>query len=470
MTPRNRNQLLAVLFVGVLMGALDIAIVGPALPAMQAQFGLDSRDVSWIFSVYVLANLIGTPLMAKLSDFFGRRAIYSLDVSLFAIGSLVVASSQGLGLFWVLLLGRAIQGFGAGGIFPVASAVIGDTFPPEKRGGALGLIGAVFGMAFLIGPIIGGVLLGFGWQWLFLINLPIAAVVIGLAWRLLPHTRVAGVGGFDWAGMLTLALALGSLAYGLNEIDTTRFWTSLTSVDVLPWLALSVLAWAALIVIEQRADHPVFPTHLFGRRQLALGYTLTAGAGLGEASLVFIPSLAVVALGVHAAEASYLLLPVVLAMAVGSPLAGRLLDRLGSRTVILTGISVMSLGMLLLSQASESLPAFIGAGVLIGLGMSALLGAPIRYVTLNETTPQERSSAQGLVAVFTSLGQLVGSAVVGAVAASAAGTTAGYDAAFGLIGVLGVMLLAPAVLLKSRLVEQLPAAARAAAGGQPSHA
>ncbi|MFZ1385055.1 MAG: hypothetical protein WAS02_09140, partial [Propionicimonas sp.] len=110
------------------------------------------------------------------------------------------------------------------------------------------------------------------------------------------------------------------------------------------------------------------------------------------------------------------------------------------------------------------------AGVLIGLGMSALLGAPIRYVTLNETTPQERSSAQGLVAVFTSLGQLVGSAVVGAVAASAAGTTAGYDAAFGLIGVLGVMLLAPAVLLKSRLVEQLPAAAREAAGGQPSHA
>lgn len=470
MTTKNRNQTLAVLFVGVLMGALDIAIVGPALPAIQSQFGLSSRNVSWIFSIYVLTNLIGTPLMAKLSDFHGRRAIYILDVGLFAVGSLLVAGSQSLGLLWVLLLGRAIQGFGAGGIFPVASAVIGDTFPAEKRGGALGLIGAVFGMAFLIGPIVGGVLLGFGWQWLFLINLPIAAVVIALAWRLLPHTRVAGDGEFDWTGMLILAVALGSLAYGLNQIDTAHFWASLTSVAVLPWLLLCVLAWAALIAVEQRAAHPVFPTHLFRRRQLALGYTLTAGAGLGEASLVFIPSLAVLALGVSAAQASYLLLPVVLAMAVGSPLAGRLLDRLGSRTVITAGISVMSLGMILLSQASGWLPAFIGAGVLIGIGLSSLLGAPIRYVTLNETTREERSSAQGLVAVFTSLGQLVGSAVVGAVAASAGSTTTGYEAAFGLIGIFGILLLAAAVLLKPKAAEREPAARETARAGQRSHA
>ncbi len=260
MDDRRRNRTLAVLFVGVLMGALDIAIVGPALPAIQAEFGLDSRAASWIFSSYVLANLIGTPLMAKLSDLFGRRAIYVLDVALFAAGSLVVALSHGTGLFVLLLAGRAIQGFGAGGIFPVASAVIGDTFPPEKRGGALGLIGAVFGLAFIIGPVVGGLLLGLGWQWLFLINLPIAAVVVVLAWRLLPHVPVAGASGFDWPGMIALAVALGTLAYGLGAIDTTRFWASLAGVGVWPWLLASAVAWVVLVLVERTAANPVFPT------------------------------------------------------------------------------------------------------------------------------------------------------------------------------------------------------------------
>ncbi len=465
MDDRQRNRTLGVLFVGVLMGALDIAIVGPALPAIQAEFGLDSRAASWIFSSYVLANLIGTPLMAKLSDLFGRRAIYVLDVSVFAAGSLVVALSHGTGLFVLLLAGRAIQGFGAGGIFPVASAVIGDTFPPDKRGGALGLIGAVFGLAFIIGPVIGGLLLGLGWQWLFLINLPIAAVVVGLAWRLLPHTPVAGGAGFDWPGMIALATALGTLAYGLGAIDTTRFWASIAGVGVWPWLLASAVAWVVLVLIERTADNPVFPTVLFRRRQLAVGYALTAGAGLGEASLVFMPLLAVAALSVAPSVASYLLMPVVLALSVGSPLAGRLLDRLGSKVVILSGVAVMTVGMFTLGATSGSLGMFIFSGALIGLGMSALLGAPIRYVTLNETTATERSAAQGLVATFTSMGQLLGSAVVGAVAASGTTPSAGYNAAFTMIGVLGIVLLGAATLLKSRAAEVRPAQA-----GEVSHA
>ncbi|MCC6495627.1 MAG: MFS transporter [Propionibacteriaceae bacterium] len=463
MDGRQRNRTLAVLFVGVLMGALDIAIVGPALPAIQAEFGLDSRAAAWIFSSYVLANLIGTPLMAKLSDFFGRRAIYVVDVALFAAGSLIVVFSHGTGLFGLLLLGRVVQGFGAGGIFPVASAVIGDTFPPEKRGGALGLIGAVFGLAFLVGPLLGGLLLGFGWQWLFGVNLPIAVVVIVLAWRLLPHAPVTTTGGFDWPGMLALATALGALAYGLGAIDTAQFWASIAGARVWPWLAASVIAWVVLVVVERTAANPVFPTRLFRRRQLAVGYALTAGAGLGEASLVFMPLLAVAALGVAPAAASYLLLPVVLAMSVGSPLAGRLLDAVGSKVVIVTGIAVMTAGMFLLSQASGSMQLFILSGALIGLGLSALLGAPIRYVTLNETTAAERSAAQGLVATFTSMGQLLGAAVVGAVAASGATAAAGLNAAFGLVGGLGLVLLAAALLLKSRAAEAAPATARTAA-------
>ncbi len=451
MDDKQRNRTLAVLFVGVLMGALDIAIVGPALPAIEAEFGLDSRAGSWIFSAYVLTNLIGTPLMAKLSDRFGRRAIYVLDVALFAVGSLVVILSHGTGLFAILLAGRAIQGLGAGGIFPVASAVIGDTFPAEKRGGALGLIGAVFGIAFMIGPVLGGILLAFGWQWLFVVNLPMAALVIALAWTVLPHRRI-GAGAFDWLGMGVLTVALTSLALGLGAIDTEHFWASVGSLSVWPWLATSVVAWVVLVPLERRVADPVFPVALFSRRQLALGYTLTAGAGIGEASLVFMPSLAVAALGVSAHLASYLLLVVVAAMAVGSPLAGRMLDKVGSKVVIVTGVAVMTVGMFLISRTGSSMVVYCIASVLIGLGLSSLLGAPIRYVTLNETTAEERSAAQGLVNTFTSIGQLLSAAVVGAIAASSPGAE-GYADAFALIGVLGLVLLAAALLLKRRSLE-----------------
>ena len=156
MSQISQKPLMAVLFVGVLMGALDLAIIGPALPAIQSDFNLDNRDLSWLFTVYVLAQLIGTPLFAKASDKYGRRNVYLVCVAGFGLGSLllVLASS-----YETLLLGRTVQGLGASGIFPVAAAVIGDTFPKEKQGSALGLIGAVFGLAFLLGPVLGGILL-----------------------------------------------------------------------------------------------------------------------------------------------------------------------------------------------------------------------------------------------------------------------------------------------------------------------
>ena len=131
---RERWALLGVLFAGVLMGALDIAIVGPALPAIQEDFGVGGRGLSWVFNTYILVGLLSAPLMAKLSDRYGRRAIYLADVALFALGSLIVALAPS---FAVLLGGRAVQALGAGGIFPVASAVIGDVFPPERRAPAL---------------------------------------------------------------------------------------------------------------------------------------------------------------------------------------------------------------------------------------------------------------------------------------------------------------------------------------------
>ena len=251
--PRIRNRILLVLFLGVLMGALDIAIVGPALHSIQNTFDVDERAIAWTFTIYVLFNLVGTPLMAKLSDVFGRRSIYVLDVTIFALGSLLVAASSSFGM---LLVGRSVQGLGAGGIFPVASAVIGDTFPPEKRGSALGLIGAVFGIAFIVGPILGGVLLLLGWQALFVVNLPIAAAVIMLSLRWLPTTRSQRRRAFDWPGMAALGSLLAALAYGVNQIDTRHFLASLATPGVwAPLLAAAVLL-PVFWLVERRAQAP----------------------------------------------------------------------------------------------------------------------------------------------------------------------------------------------------------------------
>ena len=451
MEKAQRNKILLVLFIGVLMGALDIAIVGPALPAIQESFHASPRLVAWIFSIYVLFNLIGTPFMAKLSDQFGRRPVYILSVTLFAFGSLIVAVSPSFG---VLLAGRAVQGFGAGGIFPVASAVIGDTFPPEKRGAALGLIGMVFGVAFMIGPVIGGLLLMASWHWLFIVNLPIALLVVVLARSILPATRPAATGRFDWPGMLALAISLGSLAVALNQIDTQDFFASLVSIEVLPFLIASVLLVPVFIRLERNAHNPILRLDLFQNRQMVLAYFLSLGAGIGESGLVFMPSLAVSAFAITDSEASFLLIPLVLAMAIFSPVIGRLLDHFGSRVVVLSGTVLLVLGMFFLgSLAAASIALFLVSGAVVGAGLSSLLGAPIRYMMLNEAAAKDRSVAQGIVTLSGSIGQLFGSAVVGAVAASSGGGAPGYGAAYTVVAVISILLVLAAVRLKNRATE-----------------
>ena len=469
MEPKQRNRILLVLFLGVLMGALDIAIVGPAIPAIRSTFGVDDRLTAWIFSIYVLFNLIGTPLMAKLSDQFGRRMVYVVDVVLFAAGSLLVALAPS---FAFVLAGRAVQGFGAGGIFPVASAVIGDTFPPEKRGSALGLIGAVFGVAFMVGPILGGVLLMAGWSWLFLVNLPFAAVVIWLSLRTLPAKRPAATGRLDWPGLLVLAGGLSSLAIAVNQFDTGHVLNSLLSLNVLPFLVLAVILAFVFVAIERRAANPAVRLDLFTNRQMVLAYILSLGAGIGESGLVFMPSLAVGAFNLKNSEASFLLIPLVLAMAVVSPVIGRMLDRYGSKVVVFSGTFLLVAGMFVLGGlGAAGIGLFLLAGVLVGGGLSSLLGAPIRYIMLNEAAPGDRSVAQGVTTLSGSVGQLIGGALVGAVAASSADSVAGYSNAYLVVGVLSIILILAASQLKNRASELATTAAHkqaAEAAGSPA--
>lgn len=429
------------------MGALDIAIVGPALAPIKAFFGAESRDMTWVFSIYILMNLVGTPIIAKLSDMNGRKSLYIASILLFTAGSVVVASAPSLS---IVILGRAIQGFGAGGIFPVASAVIGDTFPPEKRGRALGLIGAVFGIAFIVGPVVGGVLLMISWQAIFLVNLPIAALLLYLAIKHLPSASPRKKVPFDWTGMIVLSLMLGSFVFGVNQLDTANLVNSIASVNVLPFLIAAILLLVVLIAVEKRSVNPIITPVLFGTRQLKITHILAFGAGFCEVSLVYLPMLAVASFSVSHSASSFMLIPSVLALSVGAPTFGRMLDKIGSKKVINFGTATLTVGMLLLAVFVSNWPMFFVSTVIVGFGLSALLGAPIRYILLNETDEEHRSSAQGLMTIFTSTGQLISAAVIGAIIGSTTNQVAGFSSAYLIIGAFSMALILVSTRLKTK--------------------
>lgn len=433
--------LLPVLFFGVLMAAMDIAIVGPALPALRATFGADDRLTAWVFAAYLLANLVSTPIMAKLADGWGRKQVYVVDVALFVLGSLVAATASSLE---EVILGRAIQGFGSGGIFPVAAAVIGDVVPPEKRGRTLGMIGAVFGLAFLVGPVIGGILLMFSWRWIFWGPLPMAAVLVPAAWRVLPGRVGNDNQPWDALGTLLLSAALFLWAVGLNQLDASAWKMSLLQEGVGALLVGGALLTALLLWWEKRVPDPVFPLsgvrHPLARLTLALSF----GAGLVEGGAAFVPTLLVLGLGIAEDTASFMLVPVALSLALGAPLAGGALDRWGARPVVLTGTGLLTLGMALLSMLPVTVTRFYPAAVLVGLGLSALLGAPVRYLMLQVSHPRERASTQALISVVTKIGQMLMAATIGGIAASFGGEVLGYAMAYRLLAFLafGLFLLA----------------------------
>lgn len=450
MNNKDRNRILALLFAGVFMGSLDIGIIGPALPAIQNYFLVDTRAVSWIFAIYLLFFMIGTPVMAKMSDNYGRRKVYVLDVLLFAVGSVITVSS---GSFSMMIIGRAVQGFGAGGIFPVASAFIGDTFPPEKRGSALGIIGSVWGVSGVLGPVLGAVLLKYGWQWLFIINIPIAAVIILASFMILPESLEEHVPAFDFKGTAVLSVLVASLAYGMNQINTNHFVSSFLSWDVLPFLLVAVALLPLLLRIERKAADPVVQVSLLSNREVKLATSVAVGTGLCQSAIVFLPAFAVVALSFTTSQASLMVLPLVVALGVAAPIVGRFLDSYGYKAVMVAGSMVIVAGLVVLAAFAGSLYLFIAGGILVGVGLSTVLGSPLRYIMLAESPASQRAAGQAIINLNASAGQLVGGAFVGGVIASQAGTLGGYSSAYVLIAVVALGMFFLALGLKNRAAQ-----------------
>ncbi|HAQ65258.1 MAG TPA: MFS transporter [Bacteroidales bacterium] len=455
MTPNNkpteasRRSVMTVLITGVLMGALDISIVGPALPSIERTLWMDPLFLSWIFSVYVLASLAGIPLMSRLSDVFGRRNIYVTAVGIFGLGSLVVSLTDN---YVILLIGRGIQGFGVSGILPVASAVIGDIYPPEKRGRMLGLIGAVFGVAFIIGPVLAGTVLHFfRWNALFFINVPISFILILVSLRTLPSKAIATADDIDIRGIITLTAGLIFITLGISNLKPDHFFHSLTDPITLIWFTSAVLSITLLVAIERQEPFPVVKLEFLFNKQVRLVGLMAFGLGLFQASFVFVPQLIIFLFRVDESTAGFMLIPVITGSAIAAPLAGQITDWKGSRVVILAGLIIAATGLLLTGTLPHEKWLIYLAGALIGIGFS--MRSSLNYIMLSEADRRDRASAQGLLTIFISLGQLTGASMIGAIAAAPSRTGGGFGMAFTLCGIIAIGLAVAALFLKGQAAE-----------------
>jgi MFS family permease len=377
------------LFVGVLMGALDLSMVGPVIPAIEKSMNIHGRSLSWIFSIYLLLYLFGIPLMSKLSDVYGRRIIYILCLVIFGMGATIVALSDNL---TTLLTGRAIQGFGSSGIFPVAAATIGDLFPVTKRGKALGLLGAVFGIAFILGPIIAGSMLHFfRWNAIFLINLPIVLVLIIFSIWLLPGKPV------------------------INQKD------------------------------------PVLTAEFLRSNQLRLVGLIALGLGMFQSSIVFLPKLAVELFQVSPSKASFMLLPLVLSTAFIPPVSGLLLNKIGSRTIVLSGLIFAVVSLFLFSLLANNMLLFYAAEA--GLGVGLAIRPSLKYIVLNEIGANFRASAVGMLIVFISIGQIAGASLIGVIISESKSSSDGFFYSFVLLGFVTAIVAFLSFFLKKKSKE-----------------
>ena len=443
---KTRNYILLLFLIGVFMGSLDTGIIGPVLPSIEQSFHITSRVSSWIFTLFVISFMIGSPVMAKFSDFYGRKKIFILDVILFGLGSCLIASNISIEL---IFLGRIIQGFGCGGLFPVAGAFVGDAFPLEERGKALGILGSVFGISAIGGPLLGAALIPYGWNWCFTINIPISIFLIIFALHILPDLEDKRKLKIDYLGIVVLSLLAISLSYGLNQIDSSNFINSLLSMTVLPFLVMFIILLLIFFKIEKNAEESIIPLHMLKNSEISIACIETLCYGVIYSSVIFIPSLVILSMGLNEQYASLMLIPILGANAVAAPIIGKFLDSMGSRKIMMIGTLMLALGLIGIVIYPHNLILFIIAGCLIGVGMVTIIGAPLRYIVLTEAKPYERGAGQAIVNMLSSVGQLIGGALIGGIIASFSGIM-GYKISLILATIVALIAFSFTLKLKSR--------------------
>ena len=405
---RAKLEILGAVMLGMFLSALDQTIVGPVLPKIVSD--LNGTDFyTWAVTIYLLTSTVTVPIYGKLSDLYGRKPILMIGIVLFLAGSALSGLSQEM---WQLVLFRGIQGLGAGALFPIALAVIGDLFSPAERGKYQGLFGLVFGSAFLLGPAIGGFLTDtFSWHAIFYVNLPIGAIALAVIWRLLPNIKhVERAGAIDYLGIVTIVLALVPILIGFTVAETDGFGEPV----VWAWLGAGLLFLLAFVLVERRAKDPVVPLHLFRNRTFSFSMVSIFFATFGfGAVIIFLPLYFLIVEGVSYTESGYRLLPFMIGLIAASIASGQIVSRTGRyKPVILVGIVTLIVGMALMTQLRAGTDDLVLAAwmFIAGLGVGPTF-AVFTIVVQNSVPSHEMGAATSDLTLFRQIGTTVGIAV-----------------------------------------------------------
>lgn len=416
--PRSPWPALWAMVIGFFMILVDTTIVSVANPAIKAALDPDTNNldnVVWVTSAYLLAYAVPLLITGRLGDRFGPRNIYLTGLAIFTLASLGCGLSTSLE---ALIVMRAVQGLGASMLTPQTMAVITRTFPPNSRGAAMGLWGATSGVAMLVGPLAGGLLVdGFGWEWIFFVNLPVGVIGFVLAWILVPKLETHRH-RFDVLGVVLSALALFLIVFGLQEGEKYDWGTIVGPVSVWLLISLGVVVLAGFIWQQAKTkSEPLVPLGLFKDRNFSVANLGIAAVGFTVTSmslpLMFFVQLA---RGLTPTQAALLMVPMAIAAGVLSPFAGRLLDRVDPRFLLIPGLGLVAIGLVwyaLLMNAETPIWMFLLPSFVLGVGNAGMWG-PLATTATRNLEPRQAGAGSGIYNTTRTIGSVLGSSAIAA--------------------------------------------------------
>jgi EmrB/QacA subfamily drug resistance transporter len=409
----NPWAILLTLSLGFFMTLLDLTIVNVAMPSMIAKLNASLDEILWVINAYALILAVLLITAGRLGDLRGQRKLFILGVAVFTLASLLCGLSQSPA---ELIGARILQGLGAALLMPQTMAIIIATFPPERRGSALGVWGAVAGVATIAGPTLGGFLVTtFDWRWIFFVNLPVGVLVLAMASVFIPDNRQERQHRLDLPGVLVATAALFCFTFALTEGQryswNAGIWVLLAAATVL----------FVLFLIQQRArqaGEPLVPFTLFRDRNFTVLNFVGAAVSVGMIG-IFLPLTIYYqsVLGYSALKAGLVMAPPSVVSMFLAPVAGKLSDRIGGKYILMTGLTVYAIGMgwvLSIARPDSSWTDFIPALALVGVGIGCVF-APMSTEAMRNVEPRMAGAAAGVNNTTRQIGSVIGSAAMGAV-------------------------------------------------------
>lgn len=396
--------------IGVFMAGLDNGIISAALTTIYQSFEVSPTWGAWAITLYTLGLAISVPIIGKLSDRYGRKKLFLIEIFLFGLGSLLVALSP---TFTMLLIARFIQAIGGGGIFIIGSTYVLTTVPKEHQGKFLGLLGSMHGLSAVVGPNAGALILHLTgkWEWMFFINVPIAIFLFCMGLWKMDEQKRTSEGRLDVIGAAYLSLFILFIMLGLTNLDPQAWVHSILSIAVLPYFVAAFILGVAFLRheyrVEARGEDPIIATSTL--RHVPFIGTLFLGILSGGflATIVFIPSYVEQVLQVPVESAAFWVTPVAIASGIGSGLGGFLTDKIGpKKTIMLSGIIGFT-GFLLFYQFVDNMFMFVIASMFAGIGLGFLLGAPLNVLMSVTVVEEEYGSSLGTLSLMRQMGMTI---------------------------------------------------------------